>query len=153
MIKRFCKNIEKFKDYIFFEKNIRWFTSKIKINLYWDDEKTFNKFDVVRVNLWYNIWSELNKERFWVVVSPDFSNWKFSKTVIILPIKNFDKDKKYPNKSAFIILKKEDYSFLHKDCLIDFLQIRTVSKKRILNLEWKIKDVEFLEKRIKKLFL
>ena len=127
-IKNLLQNFNKFDQF----KYLNWFLSVLKIEIFWIYRKIYKKRDIVRLNFWYNIWSEINKERFAVVISPNFLNIH-SHNLIVLPIKTYKW--KY-NRNMEIKILKESYPFLKNDSLILLNQIKTVSKKRILNDFW-----------------
>ncbi len=118
-----------------------WFYEKLNINF----NKNYlnlklNKWDIVFVNLWKNIGSELNKNRPCVVYSLKKAN--FWGTVVVLPLKTY---KWKFNKSFNVLLKLEDVDWLFKDSIIDILAIRQISKKRINKRIWRLKDDILLE--------
>ena len=86
----------------------------------------FKQWDVYEIDLWQNIWSELNKKRPCIV----FSNESFNKwnTVIILPLKGMRETTK-----IWIITISIDFlkSWLKKPTYCSCFNIREVSKKRI----------------------
>ena len=95
------------------------------------------KWDIYFINLWKNIWSELNKTRPCVIYSIKKAN--FWNTVLVIPLKSY-KWKKLNNFQ--ILIKKSKKSLLEKDSFLDLSWIRQISKKRILTKKW------YLEKDI-----
>ncbi len=141
MIRKFC---EKLKELIIWftplckSKYLIWIISKLKIEKYWNDKKNFKKWDILRINFWYNIWTEINKERYALVISPNFIS-RFSRDLVVLPISSIVEWKYYKNKpDLFYEIKTIDYSFLENDSYILFNKIQNISKKRIIKKEWKI---------------
>lgn len=150
-------------DYIKFEKKLRkllslvdestkymrWFIGKLKIILYWKDKKIFYKWDVIKLNLWYNIWSEINKERIAIILSPNFLN-KTSWNMIILPLTSYKKMKKLGKDIHYIL---EEYDFMEKSVVL-ISNIRDISKKRIIKKIWKLNkdDIDNINDKMTSLF-
>lgn len=132
--------IEKIKDDIklpIISDFLEWFYEKLNINF----SKKYSEFipskwEIYFVNLWKNIWSELNKNRPCIV----FSDYFFNKgdTIIIVPLKSY---KWKINKSINIFLKSNLTKWLEKDSLVDIMWIKQISKKRIWKLIWKIDNI------------
>ena len=126
---------------------LEWFYDKIELNF---NKKTpkliFNKWDIYFINLWKNIWSELNKTRPCLIISKTYFN--NSNTLIIAPLKSYKWKK---NKNTQILLK---HKLLKNSSVIDFLSIRQIDKKRINNYVWTIskKDIEKINKKLIKIF-
>ncbi len=89
------------------------------------------KWNIYFVNLWKNIWSELNKTRPCVIYSIKKAN--FWNTVLIIPLKSY-KWKKLNNFQIF--LEKSEQTLLKEDSILDISWIRQISKKRILTKKW-----------------
>lgn len=125
---------------------LEWFYEKIHINFNKKySEFIPNKWEIYFVNLWKNIWSELNKNRPCIIFSDYFFNkWD---TIIIIPLKSY---KWKINNSINIFLKTILTKWLEKDSLVDITWIRQISKKRIWKLIWKL-DNEIILKINKKL--
>jgi len=133
MFKRFCQKLENLIKNFDLEKQqkyLRRIVSLLKIELYGKDQKIFKKKDILRVNLWYNIWSEINKERLGVVVSPNYYNYH-TNNVVILPISTYKVWRKI-SKQQHYVLWADDYQYLRNDSVVLIGQIRTISKKRII---------------------
>ena len=110
-----------------------WFSKKLKIHFLNKQNKLIpKKWDIFYVNLWKNIWSELNKSRPCIVYSIKISN--FWNTVLIIPLKSY---KWYINDFQLII-EATKYNNLQKKSIVDISSIRQVDKKRLLNKIWKI---------------
>lgn len=128
---------------------LEWFYEKIDIDF---NKKTpdlkLNKWDIVFVNLWKNIWSELNKTRPCIIYSIKKAN--FWNTVIIIPLKSY---KWKINNDFQIFLKFNSYNNLTKDSICDIWWIRQISKKRILNKVWVIEKTFIKEMDEKILFI
>ncbi len=126
---------------------LEWFYEKMNIHF---NKKTpslnLSKGDIFFVNLWKNIWSELNKNRPCLVIS----KWLFNSlnTIIIIPLKSY---KWKINKSTQVLINND---LLKSKSIIDCLAIRQIDKKRINNYVWKIDSDDLLkvEKRILKIF-
>ena len=125
-------------------KYLRWFVAKLKIILYGKQNKIFKQWDIVKVNFWYNIGSEINKERLAIIISPNFIS-KFSNNCIVVPLTSFKDNKKVLPDIHYII---DWYKGIEKSIVL-INNIRDISKKRIIKKIWSLKK-EDLE-RIKKL--
>jgi mRNA-degrading endonuclease toxin of MazEF toxin-antitoxin module len=127
---------------IFKSKYLIWTISKLKIEKYWNENTNFKKWDILRVNFWYNIGSEINKERFWIVISPNFIS-RFSKDLVILPLSSVSEWNYYKNKpDLYYIIMKDNYICLNTDSYILYNKIQNISKKRIIKKVWKINHLE-----------
>jgi len=92
-----------------------------------------SKWRICFVNLWQNIWSELNKQRPCIIYS--VKNANFWNTVIIFPLKSY----KWRKINDFqIFIKASSINLLKKDSIIDISWIRQIDKKRILTKKWLI---------------
>ncbi len=112
-------------------KYMKWFLWKLKIIIYGKENKIFYKWDVVKINFWYNIWSEINKERYAVVCSPQFIN-KTSWNLIVLPLSSYKDIKKFGKDIHYIL---EGYDFIEKSVVL-LSNVRDVSKKRVIKKVW-----------------
>lgn len=126
---------------------LEWFYEKINLNFSKETPKlSLSKWDIFFINLWKNIWSELNKTRPCLIIS----KWLFNNlnTVVIIPLKSY---KWKLNRSTQIII---DNKLLKKKSIIDCLSIRQIDKKRINNYVWKLKydDLILVEKKLLKIF-
>ena len=135
------KKIEKLREIIEKIKNsstvetlwnfLDWFWEKLKIEFLNKKNKFIpKKWDIFYVNLWKNIWSELNKLRPCVVISKrKFNVWW---TIIVVPLRSYKwKDKKY-----FIKIYPDDKNNLWKTSQVDIFAIKQIDKKRLLNKIW-----------------
>lgn len=125
---------------------LEWFYKKIEINF---NKKysnfTPNKWEIYFINLWKNIWSELNKNRPCIVYSNYFfNNWD---TILIIPLKSYKWTK---HSSLNIFIKSSKNNWLSKDSISDLMWIRQISKKRIWKIIWKV-DKILLDRIDKKL--
>ena len=127
-----------------------WFYEKLNLHFNKSTPKLIpKKWDIYFVNLWQNIWSELNKTRPCIIWSVKKAN--FWNTVIIIPLKSFKGQKL---NDFQVLIKKSKINWLEKDSIIDFSSIRQISKKRLLNKIWKLDkfDLEKLDKWLNNLF-
>lgn len=126
---------------------LEWFYEKININFNKiNPNLKLNKWQIYFVNLWKNIWSELNKNRPCIILSQNyFNNWN---TVLIIPIKSY---KWKINKDTQLLIEIE---LLKNKSLVDFLSIRQIDKRRINNYIWTVwKDnIKKIDKKISKVF-
>ena len=127
-----------------------WFYEVLNLHFFKKEPKLyFKKWDIYFVNLWKNIWSELNKTRPCVIYSVKKAN--FWNTVIIIPLKSF----KWKKLNTFqIFVEKNNNTLLEKNSIIDVSWIKQVSKKRVLNKRWFLnKDIiEEIDFKILKIF-
>ncbi len=116
-----------------------WFYDKLNIHFNKDTPKVFpKKWDIYFVNLWQNIWSELNKIRPCIIWSVKQAN--FWNTVLVVPLKSF----KWQKLNDFQgLIKKSKINWLERDSVIDFSSIKQTSKKRLLNKVWKLDESDF----------
>lgn len=127
---------------------LTWFYEKISIHFYKKSpDLKINKWDIYYIELWQNIWSELNKTRPCIVSSIKKAN--FWNTIIVIPLKSFNW-KKINNFQLFLEATNENC--LNEDSIIDFSWIRQVSKKRLLDKIWNIKDFDEIDNKIKFIF-
>jgi len=119
---------------------VDWFSEKLYIHFISKNENKklkFNKWDIYFVNLWKNIWTELNKNRPCIIYSDFyFNNWN---DLIVIPIKWYNKSKY--NKKIHIFLSKDIFTFLYKNSLVDLKSIRQISKKRIWKKIWTLDKI------------
>ena len=101
----------------------------------------YQKWEIYFVNLWKNIWSELNKTRPCIIYSKRSYNNK--SWVIIIPLKSA-KNKKIIEKFQ-IKVQKNNINNLRKDSIIDIFYIRNISTKRINKFIWKLNKEELLK--------
>ena len=110
---------------------LEWFYEKINLNfIKGRPDLVLNKWEVYLINLWKNIWSELNKNRPCLIISKTYFNK--TNTTIVIPIKSY---KWKSNRNTQIII---DLHFLHNKSIIDILSIRQIDKKRINNYLWTV---------------
>ena len=113
-----------------------WFYSTLFLHFEKNEPRLFlKKWAIFFVNLWKNIWSELNKTRPCVIYSVKKAN--FWNTVLIIPIKTF-KGQKLNDFQVFVKSSKEN--LLEKDSIIDISWIRQISKKRIFTKKWYLEE-------------
>ena len=129
---------------------LEWFYEKLNINF---NKKNPNiklqKWDIFYINLWKNIWSELNKIRPCIIYSKKFANnWK---TTVIIPLKSY---KWTFNKDLYILIKNDKINKLQLKSIIDITAIRQISKKRIRWYIWKLSsnDLYKIDKKIIKIY-
>lgn len=127
-----------------------WFYDKLDLHfnrqIKWFD---LQKWDIFYVNLWKNIWSELNKIRPCIVYSKKFANkWD---TVVIIPLRSY---KWKINKDLFIFLESDNENNLELNSIIDISWIRQISKKRIKGYIWKLSNEKMLkiDNKVDKIF-
>jgi len=105
-----------------------WFYNKL--NIHFNKQRPdlkLNKWNIYFVDLWQNIWSELNKSRPCIIYSNSFFNtWN---TVTIIPIKSYNWKKFRRNINIFI--KVSNKNCLDEDSMVDISWIKQVDKKRL----------------------
>jgi len=157
MIKKHLNKIEDFLVRIIDDINspvildlLDWFYDKLEIHF---KKRTpdlkLKKWDIYFVNLWRNIWSELNKTRPCIVYSIKKAN--FWETALVIPLKSY----KWKILNDFqVLIKQTDYNKLIKDSLVDISWIKQVSKKRILDKKWNLEIVYLkqIDKKILNIF-
>ena len=125
---------------------LEWFYEKIILNFNKKDiDLKVNKWEVYFVNLWKNIWWELNKVRPCIIFSDYKYNWW--NTVLIIPLKSY---KWKVNNKFNIFIKSTKNNNLRLDSIVDLVAIKQVSKKRIKWFIWNIEE-EYIFKINKKL--
>ena len=110
----------------------------------------YQKWEIYFVNLWKNIWSELNKTRPCIIYSiKPYNNKSWA---IIIPLKSF-KNKKIIEKFQ-VKIDKNEINNLNKSSLIDIFYIRNISSKRINKYIWKLNKNDLLEidNKVSKMF-
>lgn len=128
---------------------INWFLLYLDLFFAKDNILYYNQWDILYIELWLNIWSELSKPRPCLVFSDSIANrWD---TIIILPIKTYKW--KLPHKFCVMI---DDFEkiWLKNKSYISITDIRSISKKRITRNLWKI-DIYILKsinRKIEKIF-
>ena len=125
---------------------LKWFYRKLIINFYKDNPNLkLNKWEIYLIELWQNIWSELNKKRPCIIYSDYFyNNWD---CITVIPLKSY---KWKINRNVQIFIKKDKINSLDMNSIVDISTIRQVSKKRIILKLWKLENV-YIEKINKKL--
>ncbi len=111
----------------------------------------FNKWDIYLVNLWKNIWMELNKERPCIVYSK--RSYNTINSIIVLPLKGKKIWKKLINK-FHIEIKKSKFNYLWKDSICDIFYIRNISTKRVGKFIWKLENeyLSEIDEKISRMF-
>jgi mRNA-degrading endonuclease toxin of MazEF toxin-antitoxin module len=129
---------------------LEWFLQKLEINFI---KKTpniiVNIWDIYDTELWINIWSELNKKRPCVIVSKsNFNKWN---TIIIVPIRSIKNNTRLWSISFEIDI---NWTWLIKKSYLTPINIKEISKKRLLNRIWKlnINDINKLKNVLTKIF-
>lgn len=128
-----------------------WFVELVDLHFCKEvNSSFFNKWDIYFVNLWKNIWSELNKTRPCIIYSKKFAN--FWDSVLIIPIKSY-KDKQLLKDFHVFIVPTTDNK-LTKDSYCDLSSIRQVSKKRINKKVWTLSEniIKEMDSKILKIF-
>ena len=124
-----------------------WFYNKL--NFHFNRKRPdlkLSKWNIYFINLWQNIWSELNKSRPCIVYSRSlFNRWN---TVTIIPIKSYNGKKFRRNINIFI--KASDENCLDEDSMIDISWIRQIDKKRLWMYIWNL-EYEYILKIDKKI--
>ena len=141
--------IEKIKtdmNMIFISEFLEWFYMKLELNFCRIDPLIeISKWEIFFINLWKNIWWELNKIRPCIIISNKEYNWW--NTVLIIPLKSY-KWKLNNNFNTFINFSVSNW--LKMNSISDLWSLKQVSKKRILTKIW-ILDIGDLNKIDKKL--
>lgn len=113
---------------------LSWFY--LKINIHFNRKQSGivpNIWDIYDVELWENIWSELNKKRPCIVISKaSFNKWN---TVIIIPVKSIKKDSRLWSITFEIDINN---TWLNQKSYVSPINIKEVSKKRLLQKIWKL---------------
>ena len=143
-LKEFNKIVEKFlQNEIYLpiiSDFLEWFKRKLELFFYKTDKKIIpKKWEIFYINLWQNVWSELNKIRPCIVYSKrKFNAWW---TMIVIPLRSY----KWKNKKNFLKIFPSEENCLEKISLADVFAIKQVDKRRILNRVWKLEN-KYLEK-------
>jgi len=129
---------------------LEWFYEKLNFHFNKKEPKNIlRKWDIYFVNLWKNVWSELNKNRPCIIYSwLKYNKWN---TVIILPLKSYKGNTNY---FFNVFIKATKYNNLKLDSIIDLSWIRQISKKRINLKRWVIEEkyLKEIDKKVLKLF-
>jgi len=128
-----------------------WFYKKININFNWKTPNLkFKKWEIYFVNLWKNIWSELNKTRPFLIYSKKSFNIKW--WLVWIPLKSF-KWKDLIEKVQIKILKS-DKNNLEKNSICDIFYLRNISTKRVNDFIWKLEEkyLEEIDNKVKYMF-
>ena len=126
---------------------LEWFYEKLYLNFYKNIPLlNLSKWDIFFINLWKNVWSELNKNRPCLIISKALFNK--TNTVIVIPLKSY---KWKLNRNTQLLIK---YKLLKSKSIVDCLSIRQVDKRRIHNYVWKLNksDLARVDKKIAKIF-
>ncbi len=120
-----------------------WFYEKLEINFLWRVEKNLipKKWDIYLVNLWINIWSELNKNRPWVIISDSKYNWW--NNLLVLPFKTYKWT--FNNRILHILVEPDNKNNLSEKSYISVISIRDVSKKRFWTKIWALDLKQIIE--------
>lgn len=125
---------------------LEWFYKKIELNfLNKEPNLQLSKWRIYFVNLWKNIWWELNKVRPCIIISDKKYNWW--NTVLIIPLKSY---KWKVNNKFNIFIKSSKENNLKLDSIVDLVAVKQVSKKRIKWYIWNIEE-EYIYKMDNKL--
>jgi mRNA-degrading endonuclease toxin of MazEF toxin-antitoxin module len=129
---------------------LEWFYEKLNLNFSKKEpDLKLNKWEIYFVNLWKNIWSELNKIRPCIIYSwRRFNGWN---TIIIIPLKSY---KWKINNSINLFIKATKENNLKLDSVVDLLSIRQVSKKRVRLKKWNLESrhLERIDKYVSRIF-
>ena len=116
---------------------LTWFNKKINIHFGVLVKNDFvpKRWEIYYIELGVNIWTEINKNRPCLVISPKKYNKSWQ--VIVVPIKTFREN---INKNFQYIIKSSDCNWLTNDSIIDISHIKSVSKKRFSKKIWTIEE-------------
>jgi len=118
-----------------------WFNTFLNYHFfYWENRLFVNQWDIYEVNLWRNVWSELNKKRPCVVISSDPFN--SGNTIVVAPIKSI---KNYSKNWVISVFIDIDWTNLEKESFVSISNIREVSKRRLVKKIWKIKKEDMVK--------
>lgn len=126
---------------------LEWSYEKLELNfLKKSPHLVVNKGDMFFVNLWKNIWSELNKNRPCIIMSQTYHN--NGNTVVVLPLKSY----KWEEIKRHQILL--DFASLKSKSIVDFLSIRQIDKRRLNTNIWNVwrKDLDKINDKMVKVF-
>ncbi|EKD29981.1 MAG: hypothetical protein ACD_78C00197G0016 [uncultured bacterium (gcode 4)] len=143
-LEKISKLIENIKNDInieFIPHFLNWFYQKLDLHFNKNTpDLKINKGSIFYVNLWQNIWWELNKTRPCLVYSHKKAN--FWNTVIVIPLKSY----KWNKINNFqVLITATDENCLNKDSIVDISSMRQISKKRLLDKIWDIEKIHFKE--------
>ena len=118
----------------------RWLNRKIKLNHLDSEYIEINKWKIVAVNFWTNIWTEFNWIRPAIIYKA--STYKFWEDTIVIPITSLMNDN-WQEKSRWrldVNLPEDKTNWIDHDSLLKIAQIRCISKKRLRRdrNSWKI---------------
>ncbi len=129
---------------------LEWFIDFVKLFFSENNhKKVFFKGDIYLIDLWINIWSELNKKRPCIIYSNDEVNrWD---CIVVLPLKTLKQEKI----NNFSIIIKPENNWLELLSYTNITDIRSVSKKRISKFIWKLwlDDLRIIDTKITKYFI
>ena len=110
-----------------FLNNIFWFIKKLKISDSVKNSYFYDRWMIVYVDFWINIWTEINWKRPAII----FKNKKFLwwEDIFVIPMTSF-KEWKFLD-SMDIIVEKKSFSWIEKKSILKIRKIRSVSKRRI----------------------
>jgi len=118
-----------------------WFNSFLWYQFFHNENKNqIKQWDIYEINLWRNIWSELNKKRPCVVVSANWFNQ--GKTVVVVPLKSV---KTYSKNWIITIFIDKEWTNLDKESFVSISNIREISKKRIWRKIGKVSKKDMLK--------
>ncbi len=120
---------------------LNWFYEKLNIHFKKNTPNIkIKKGSIFYINLWQNIWSELNKTRPCIIYSDKKAN--FWNTIIVIPLKSY----KWKKLNDFqLIIKASNQNNLNKDSIADISSLRQISKKRLLDKIWNIENKHYIE--------
>lgn len=126
---------------------LSWFYEKINIHFNKKIPEKFipKRWEIYYVNLWINIWSELNKIRPCIIYSQRrFNDWN---NIIVIPIKSY---KGKLNNFTNVKINPSKLNNLSKISIAVIPNIRDISKKRIKDRIWTIEEnyLESIDKKI-----
>lgn len=128
---------------------LEWFLEKLNINFNKNTpDLKLNKWDIYFVNLWKNIWWELNKIRPCIIYSGMiYNNWS---TALVIPLKSY---KWKINKSFNTFINHSSINLLKMDSITDLCWLKQISKKRIKWFIWNLeqKHIEKIDSKISKI--
>ena len=116
---------------------LSWFNKKINIHFWVLVKNDFvpKRWEIYYIDLGINIWTEINKNRPCLVLSPKKYNKSWQ--VIIAPIKTFREN---INNNFQYIINANEINGLTNNSIIDISHIKSVSKKRFSKQIWFVED-------------
>jgi len=112
------------------------FFQHIKLDQKYRKELYFSKWTIVFIHFGCNIWTEINWLRPAIVYKrASFTSWW---DVIVIPLTSFEENKKLDEFD--IIIEPNQENWLKNKSIARLRQIKSISKKRISNIWWKIND-------------